>query len=473
MSQEELFERYVSAAMTLEDKEELKDLLRNDREAGREFAEYIQDTAAYLSVAEKISPDSEESASQEKLFERYISASMTAKDKEELKDLLRNDSEAGGKFGEYIEDTASYLSLAEEMALEKKAVVLDRVNKSTTASFKVHKSKRTASFQQPKSKTAARVIMAIAASFVVAGILFFNYVKSSRHVADVALTEKISLDRSGLDLTFGDKSFIMNGDKITALDDIQVSVKGGNSILMTKGSVCEISQTEHGLVVNQLSGRAEYNVAEQSDDKKFKVMTDKARTTVIGTRFTVDADADRSKVRVLEGTVKVDDLKSKSKFLNKGEFATVDNDNHLNKRVYYQTQKISKFLSDSKGSAYNVESIEEKPYLVLLYAQKWDPASRAFVHKLKEYYQANNEQFEVVFMNDSESFASEYEMPWACISAEQTAEVEDLIGKFKNSFSLNMVLMDQHGNVIAKSVKGKEWIGADSVLDALTDNLNR
>ncbi|MCM8543196.1 MAG: hypothetical protein NE328_23205, partial [Lentisphaeraceae bacterium] len=54
MSQEELFEKYISATLTLEDKEELKEVLKNDKKAGREFAEYIQDTAMYLSVAEEL-----------------------------------------------------------------------------------------------------------------------------------------------------------------------------------------------------------------------------------------------------------------------------------------------------------------------------------------------------------------------------------------------------------------------------------
>ena len=473
MSQEELFERYVSATMTLEDKEELKDLLRNDREAGRRFGEYIQDTAAYLSVAEGLTPGAEEEQGHQALFERYITATMTLEDREELKELLRSDVNAAEEFGEYIQETASCLSLAEELALEKKAVALDRVNKSATASFKVHKAPRTAAFQQPKSKTAARVMMAIAASFVIAGILFFNYLKSARHVADVAVTEKISLDRSGLDLTFGDKSFIMNGDRITALEDIQISVKDGSSILMSKGSVCEISQNEYGFQVNQLSGRSEYNVAEQLNDRKFKVLTDKARTTVIGTRFTVDADSERSKIRVLEGMVKVDDLKSKSDFVRPGEFAVVNADNAFSKQVAHQTMRIRNFISDANGQPYNTESIEEKPYLVLLYAESWDPASRTFVHRLKEYYKANSDKFEVIFMNNAANFAADYEMPWACINADKTAEVEGLTGQFKNTYHLNMVLMDQHGNVIAKSVKGNEWIGADTVLDVLNDNLNR
>ena len=473
MSQEELFERYVSATMTLEDKEELKDLLRNDQEAGRRFGEYLQDTAAYLSLAESMTSQVDETPSQEELFERYVSATMTLEDKEELKDLLRNDQEAGRRFGEYMEDTASYLSLAEEMALEKKAVALDRENKSTTASFRVHKSKRTASFQQPKSKTALRVVLAMAAAFTVAGILFFNYIKSSRHVADVASIEKFSLDRQNLDLTFGDKSFIMSGDKITALEDLAISVKDGSTIYMSKGAACEILENEDGLYVKQLSGRSEYIVAEQSDNKKFRVFTDKARTTVIGTRFTVDADHERSKVRVLEGLVKVDDLSSVSDFVRPGEFAIVNSDNVFSKQVAHQTMLVSKYIKTAAGDAYNVEGIEEKPYLVLLYAEKWDPASRSFIHKLKNFYAENNQSFEVIFMNNNDNFAADYEMPWACIDAEQTEEVENLIGQFKSSFSLNMVLMDQHGNVIAKSVKGKEWIGADTVLDALSDNLDR
>ena len=412
--------------------------------------------------------------SQEELFEKYISATLTLEDKEELKEVLKNDKKAGREFAEYIQDTAMYLSVAEELALHEKAVDLDKVSKSSTASFKVHKSaSRTTMMAQNNSKTAIRVAMAIAAAFVVAGVLFFNFMKSSRHVADIASANKISLDRAGLDLTFGDKSFILKGDRITALDDISISVKENSTILMSKGAVCEIDETDSGMKVTQIKGRSEYIVSEQLEGKNFKVLTDRSRTTVIGTRFTVDANAERSKIRVTDGLVKVDDLKSLGLYVNPGEFAVIDSSKTLTKKVAYQTMLINKFVKDAKGGDYNVEGIEEKPYLILLYAENWDPASRSFVHKLKKYYEANNSKFEVVFMNNNNDFAADYEMPWACIDAQDTKEVESLIGDFNSSFSLNLVLIDQHGNVIAKSAKGKEWLGSEAVLNTLSSNLER
>ena len=413
--------------------------------------------------------------SQEELFEKYISATMTLEDKDELKELLKSDKEAGKKFAEYIQDTALYLSVAEELKLHQRAVDLDNNRRSASANFKVQKAAtgRYATVQPEVSKTGSRVILAIAAAFTICGILFFNYLKQSSHVADIASAETISLDRGGWDLTFGDKSYILSGDRITALDDISVSVKDGSQINMSKGSVCEIIQNENGLEIRQTKGRSEYNVAKQTNGKKFRVVTDKIRTTVIGTRFTVDAEADRSKVRVTEGTVKVDDFKDEAEFLNEGEFATVNLEKTLTKKVAYQTMKLANFISSANGEVFNTESIEEKPYIVLLYAESWDPSSRSFIHKLKNFYSLFNKDFEVVFMNDAEGFAKDYDMPWACIDAGKTPEVESLIGKFSSSYPLNMVLMDQHGNVLAKSVKGKEWLGADHVLDVLEGNLNR
>ena len=412
--------------------------------------------------------------SQEELFEKYISATMTLEDKDELKELLKSDKEAGREFAEYIQDTALYLSVAEELKLHQRAVDLDNNRRSATANFKVHKAATGRHTVQPEtSKTGSRVVLAIAAAFTVCGILFFNYVKQSNHVADIASAETISLDRGGWDLTFGNKSYILSGDRITALDDIKVSVKDGSVIFMSKGSVCEIIQNENGLEIHQTKGRSEYNVAKQTNGKKFRVVTDKIRTTVIGTRFTVDADADRSKVRVTEGMVKVDDFKDVAKFLNRGEFATVNQEKVLTKKVAYQTMHLSSFISSANGETFNTESIEEKPYIVLLYAESWDPSSRSFIHRLKNFYSLFNKDFEVVFMNDAAGFAKEYEMPWACINSEKTPDVEKLIGKFSTSYPLNMVLMDQHGNVLAKSVKGKEWLGADHVLDVLEGNLNR
>jgi len=76
-------------------------------------------------------------------------------------------------------------------------------------------------------------------------------------------------------------------------------------------------------------------------------------------------------------------------------------------------------------------------------------------------------------MNNNNDFAADYEMPWACIGAQDTKEVESLIGDFNSSFSLNLVLIDQHGNVIAKSAKGKEWLGSEVVLNTLSSNLEK
>ena len=129
--------------------------------------------------------------SQEELFEKYVSATLTLEDKEELKEVLKNDEKAGRKFAEYIQDTAMYLSVAEELALHDKAVDLDKVGKATTASFKVHKStSRTTLMAQNNSKTAVRVALAIAAAFVVAGVLFFNYVKNSKHVGGYSFSKE-------------------------------------------------------------------------------------------------------------------------------------------------------------------------------------------------------------------------------------------------------------------------------------------
>ena len=154
--------------------------------------------------------------------------------------------------------------------------------------------------------------------------------------ADIASAKNISLDRGGLDLTFGDKSFILKGDRITALEDISISVKDGSTIFMDKGAICEIDESDSGMKVTQVKGRSEYIVSEQVEGKNFKVFTDRSRTTVIGTRFTVDTASDRSKVRVTEGLVKVDDLTSKSYYVNPGEYAIVDASKTLTKKVAYQ-----------------------------------------------------------------------------------------------------------------------------------------
>ena len=404
------------------------------------------------------------------LFRRYISAAMEPGDKETLKDLLKNDEQAGLRFAEFIEDTSLYVSVAEELDMKDCAVKIEEAKTfQQNASLKVKKN-RLKKVRSGKSKTATRVLLSIAAAFVISGVLFFKYLKDFKNVGHLDIAA-VSLERGGFDFTWGEKNLILDGDSLTAIDETTVHLRDGSSLHMEKGAVCKIVSTQKGLLVEQKSGRVDYKVSKQSEGSNFRVLTRRLRTTVIGTQFTVDADNTGSKVRVKEGLVKVDDLIMKSFYVNPGEFAEIGEDGSLIKKSAAKTMLLEGMLKDSQGNDFTAESLENKKYILLLYASSWDPASRTFIHSFKEYYQNRKADFEVIYVNDANNFAADYEMPWASVKADMKEAAEEVLGTQKSSYPLNLILMDQSGNIISRSSRNGEWLSTELVLETLENNL--
>ena len=402
---------------------------------------------------------------EEELFERYISASMEAADSSALKELLKNDSAASRRFVEFIEDTAHYISIAEEMGSKesaKKARIGD--------TFSVNREKYKKDNVLSRRKNIKRLILSIAALTTIVGVLFSQYLKELKTVGTIN-SFSVSLERSGFDYSWGNEQSLLQGDLVTALQDSLVTLKDGSQIHLSKGATCQIVMTKKGLLVEQRSGVADYVVAKQANGQNFRVKTDKLQTTVIGTRFTVEAQGQQSKVRVLEGLVKVDDMESLSYYVNSGEYVHLSSGGDLLKKTAYKGMQLSSLLTDFSGLDYDRRLIEEKKYILLLYAAAWDPASRSFIHSLKKFYQKKNKNFEVVFMNDQEAFARDYEMPWAIVQQKYLSKAEKVVGGISGSaFPLNLTLIDQQGNILSSSVKGKKWQGVAQVLEMLEEN---
>ena len=74
-------------------------------------------------------------------------------------------------------------------------------------------------------------------------------------------------------------------------------------------------------------------------------------------------------------------------------------------------------------------------------------------------------------MNDQEAFARDYEMPWAIVQQKYLSKAEKVVGGISGSaFPLNLTLIDQQGNILSSSVKGKKWQGVAQVLEMLEEN---
>ena len=226
-------------------------------------------------------------------------------------------------------------------------------------------------------------------------------------------------------------------------------------------------KSTHGFEVNLQKGRGEFEVSSQKQGSTFIVTTSMLRTTVIGTHFTVDADDKSSQVRVLEGLVKVDDFKEEARFVEPGEIAFIASNNVLIKKEAHKSMQLEGSLCDAYGEELDTEYLESKKNIVLLYAQKWDPSSRSFILQFMAFYKENPGDYEVVFMDAQGEFSAKYEMPWLCVKEGMKEKAADLLGSNPSSYPLNLLLIDQKGNVIKRAAKGGKWYGTGGILKYL------
>ncbi|MCH2208273.1 MAG: FecR domain-containing protein [Lentisphaerales bacterium] len=409
---------------------------------------------------------------EEELIDRYLSATMTAEDQAEIKRLFKEDKGFSDRFCTYVEETSIYIAVADDLKIRQ---AYEAANAPKPASVRVTRGRITqnnlkvAEFKK-KSNT-SHYIFAMAATIAICAAGLAAFFQSQNVVGNSANIAALSIERSIIDFNLFENKHLMKGDEIIALEnDVTVNLNDGSVLKLDKGASCVFGERQGSYIVDQKRGRVEYEIQEQKAGNKFQVLTNGLRTTVIGTRFTVEAFGAKEKVRVLEGLVKVDDFKKISHFINPGEFAMFNDDKELEKANAATGMKLSEFVTDYMGNDILSDDLEEKPYLLILQASKWDPSSRAFVFKLKKFYEQFKDSFEVIFVNDQEQFAYDYEMPWSIVKKEYASDALDLLGIENSSFPLNIRLINQDGKIFARSVSNNEWLGLDHVLDAIKSN---
>ena len=408
---------------------------------------------------------------EEELIDRYLSASMTQENKSELKRLFTEDADFSDRFRNYVEDTAIYISLADELKMRK---AFESGNVST-AKMKVSKSRIAQNnlkiVDAPQKSSAVKYVAAIAAMLTVCATGVAMFLQSENTIGIASDMNALTINRSAFDFSFSSNNKLMKGDEIVSLkNELVLTLKDGSKLTLDKGATCILSENSGVYKVNQKRGRIDYEIQEQKNGNKFQVLTNGLRTTVIGTKFTAEASGAKEKVRVLEGLVKVDDFENTSHFINPGEFAMLNNEGELEKANAKTGMELSPLVSDFTGNDILSDSLEEKPYLLILQASKWDPSSRAFVHKLKKFYKQYKDSFEVIFVNDQDNFAYDYEMPWPIVKKGNVGKAYSILEIQESSFPLNIRLINQDGGIFGRSVSDNKWLGIDHVLDAIKSN---
>jgi len=126
-------------------------------------------------------------------------------------------------------------------------------------------------------------------------------------------------------LTQGDQ--IAPGSRIQTMDDGRaILTRGEDVIIISPNSelIVPTSQPEFGTHLLQTIGRAMYKVTKRPSPH-FEVDTPYLAATVKGTTFEVSSDASGSAVRVVDGRVRVSDIRDgRSALVEAGQIARVD-----------------------------------------------------------------------------------------------------------------------------------------------------
>ena len=405
---------------------------------------------------------------EEEMFDRYLTASLTVDEQEELKLQLQSDPEVGDRLSLHINETAMYVSVAEDFRMrstfENKKPVRFNTSRLTQNTIRVASDK-------PQRKLNGVFLAGIAATILFGGLIFAQFISQNSIIGEASDVASVRIERTAFDLGLNDRSVLRTGDRVTALEDLELTLDDNSKLKMERGSAVVITRNKSGFKVDQSLGLVKYKIDKQKNGKTFQVLTNGLRTSVIGTEFTVDSTDSKEKVRVLEGLVKVDNKAEKSFFVNPGEFAFINETAELfDKRSAMTGMKLNEMVQTFNGQNLATDQLEEKSLLMIVYAEKWDPSSRSFIHKLKTLYSEYSHAFEVVFMNDQADFAKDYEMPWSILKPDYITNAEGLLNTKKSSYPLSVTLVDQNGITLARSVSGNEWLGTSHLIDTIKSN---
>ncbi len=273
------------------------------------------------------------SAELEPLIAAYLDGTLDAAGAQILAETIRG----GGTSARLIRE---HLALAGELAqacdssdgATVERAVAERMRADGSATAFVAAVGRGLGRRSPRRRARRTWPVALAAAAVIAVALtaWWQLAASPDPVGAcriVAMAGGGAVDRNGLAIPAHDGQVLVVGDHITATASLTVSFPDGSRIALADGGVARVVGPQ---ALRLERGRLDAEIAPQQAEMPFAITTPEAAVTVLGTAFTVVADASGTRVDLYRGVVQLAGVASRAGItLHAGDSARVTADGTL------------------------------------------------------------------------------------------------------------------------------------------------
>lgn len=156
---------------------------------------------------------------------------------------------------------------------------------------------------------------------------------------------------------------------------------------------------------------------------------------------------------------------------------------HTTKQTRFEQSLTKHLVRNINGQVKQVNGagLGAKDYYAIYYSAHWCPPCKKFTPKLVNFYNSysrKHDNFEIIFVSSDrgkaamEKYITAAGMPWPALEFEQTNSNHPATNYSGNGIPC-LVLIDNKGNVLANSYKGKKYVGPDVVMDVLRKKLDQ
>lgn len=155
---------------------------------------------------------------------------------------------------------------------------------------------------------------------------------------------------------------------------------------------------------------------------------------------------------------------------------------HGQEKVDASDSKLSQFLADNlvkwedgKLVDYDFGNRREPEFYAFYYSAHWCGPCRRFTPELRAFYDAvrslGQDEFELIFVSSDtsakmmEQYMKEEAMPWPAVKYKKRSN--SIISKYEGNGIPCLVVTDKHGNLLAHSYRGDEYLGPSVPKDQL------
>ena len=133
---------------------------------------------------------------------------------------------------------------------------------------------------------------------------------------------------------------------------------------------------------------------------------------------------------------------------------------------------------DRNGNPVSESGLLENDYLLLFFSAHWCPPCQAFTPKLVDFYNTHGggQLFDTVLISSDHNedamfdYMRKTQMPWPAVKY-QSSGANELNRTFSGDGIPRLVLLDSNGNLLADSFKGRDYLGPQTVIEALKELL--